>query len=136
MQKTFDSPRDVADSLQDNKEKVFNKPIWIKLALTDEADKEHDNLQFMMEWQVDCEEFKKESKRFCDNWVNVYALIWESYCSKEMQIALKEISDYESHIRDQPLVLLERIEYLIHTPKKSKYPPLILIEVLATFLKV
>ena len=44
--------------------------------------------------------------------------------------------DYETSIKDEPLVLLERIQVLMHTPERAKYPPLTLVEVLIGFLSI
>ena len=50
-------------------------------------------------------------------------------------MALKEMPDYDIHVRDEPLELLEVIESLMHTPEKENYPYLTLVEVLANSLK-
>ena len=56
--------------------------------------------------------------------------------SREIQTAIKEMSIFETKIRNDPLALLEMIEILIHTPEKAKYPSLTLVEVLCSFLRV
>ena len=78
----------------------------------------------------------EECKEFDEQWVKAYALIWGKYCSRDIQVAIKEMSDFESDIKNEPLMVLERIETLIHTPEKEKYPALTLIEVLLRFLKI
>ena len=50
------------------------------------------------------------------------------------QVALKESSDFDTAILNEPLVLLERIRLLVHTPEKAKYPMLTLIEVMASLV--
>ena len=65
-----------------------------------------------------------------------YALIWEKYCSREVQCALREISDYNYVVNNEPLELFKRFERLMHTPTKTKYPPLTLMEVLYSFLSL
>ena len=46
------------------------------------------------------------------------------------------MSDFESHIKNDPLELLHQVENLMHVPKSARYPPLTLVEVLNNFLKV
>ena len=46
------------------------------------------------------------------------------------------MSTFETKIQNDPLVLLDMIEILVHTPEKEKYPSLTLVEVLFSFLKV
>ena len=63
-------------------------------------------------------------------------MIWKSYCSKEVQVAIEEISDFDSRIKNDPLELLKEVETLMHVPQRAKYPPLTLVEVLCEFLRV
>ena len=50
-------------------------------------------------------------------------------------MALKEMPDFDGQINKNPLVLLERVETLMHTPERAKYPSLTTVEVLHNFLK-
>ena len=45
------------------------------------------------------------------------------------------MSDFEAKNKREPLVLLERIEQLMHTPEKAKYPSLTTVEIMSNFLK-
>ena len=92
------------------------------------------NRQFDMIWVKHYNHYFDNIKGFKDLWIKLYALIWEKYCSREVQCALKEISDFNSVVKNEPLELLARVERLMHTPMKAKYPPLTLIEVLYSFL--
>ena len=66
--------------------------------------------------------------------MKLYAVIYDNYCSKEIQTALKEQSDYDTKVLNKPLVLFECVKMLVHTPEKAKYPFLTLIEVFASLL--
>ena len=125
----------MAESIDNENKVVFTKPTLSSSNNPDAAARAVENKQFEMEWQVDYKVYKKEVRRFDDNWVKAYALVWETYCSKEVQIAIKEMADYDTHIKNDPLALLERVRTLMHTPQNAKYPPLTLVEVLY-FLKV
>ena len=74
-------------------------------------------------------------EKFDSLWVKTYAIIGDSYCSKEIQVALQEMPDVDSRIKQEPLVLLEKVEQLMHTPEKAKYPSLTTVEILSNFLK-
>ena len=63
-------------------------------------------------------------------------MIWKNYCSKEMQVAIEEISDFQTRIENDHLELLGQIETLMHVPQRAKYPPLTLVEVLYEFMRV
>ena len=91
------------------------------------------NRQFEMMWGKQYDQYLDNVKEFEDLWIKSYALIWEKYFSREVQCPLKEISDFNYVVKNEPLELLARVERLMHTPMKSKYPPLTLIEVLCSF---
>ena len=63
-----------------------------------------------------------------DNLIRAYGLVYDNYCAKGMQLALKEIPNFETRIRYDPLVLLEEIEKLTHVSRKADYPLLALVE--------
>ena len=80
--------------------------------------------------------YLKKEEKFKDNWVKAFSLIWENYCAADMQIAIKEMSDYDAAVHNEPLELLKCIKTLMHTPERAKYPSLTLVEVLLNMLKV
>ena len=51
-------------------------------------------------------------------------------------MAIQEIPDFGTRIRDNPIELLKIVESLMHTPERAKYPPLTLVEVMLSFLKI
>ena len=65
---------------------------------------------------------------FEDNWVKAYSLIFETYCSRDMQVALCDLIDYDTRTLDNQLELLIDIEKLMHVPRKAMYPTLALLE--------
>ena len=75
-----------------------------------------------------------QEREFKYNWVKTYALVWESYCSWEVKMLAKEMKHFETVVKNQPLVLLEQMESLIHTLIRAKYPSLMVIEILCIFL--
>ena len=80
--------------------------------------------------------FFKQEEDFQDNWIKAYGLIYRSYCTREMQIALKELSNFEVDVLDNPLQLLEEIERLMHVPRRAVYPTLALIETLNNLMSL
>ena len=56
-----------------------------------------------MEYKV----YLSKKEKYDDNWAKAYALIWESYCSRELQIAIQERLNIETTIKDDPLELLK-----------------------------
>ena len=79
--------------------------------------------------------YQDKVEKFDSLWVKTYALIWDGYCSKEMRVTLQEMPDFDTKIKREPLILLERIEQLMHMPEKAKYPSLTTVEILSNFLK-
>ena len=101
----------------------------------DPVEKAAENESLKEEWKVDFQMFRDGEKRFENNWHKAYAMIWKSYCSKEVQVAIEEISNFDSRIENDPLELLKELEILMHIPQRAKYPPLTLVEVLCEFCK-
>ena len=95
-----------------------------------------ENRQLEKMWEKQYNQYLDNLKEFKDLWIKSYALIWEKFCSREVQCALKEMSDFNSVVKNEPLELLARVERLMHTPMKAKYPPLGLIELLYSFLSL
>ena len=71
---------------------------------------------------------------FEDNWVKAYGLIFETYCSQDMQVAVRELIDYDTRTIDNPLELLTDVEKLMHVPRKAVYPTLALLETISSLL--
>ena len=68
--------------------------------------------------------------------MKVYAYIFENYCAKELQIALKELPNYESDVVNNPINLLKEVRGLMHTPIKARYPFMSLTENLSNLLNI
>ena len=73
---------------------------------------------YLEEWKIDFTIYRKDERKFDEAWVKAYALIWDTYCSREIQSEINEMSTFETMIRNEPLALLDTIEVLIHTPKR------------------
>ena len=136
IKSTFENPAMIAESIRSMTLAVLSEPELKASTKVDAAEKALDNKMREMKWKIMFEIHMKDRRTFDENWVKTYALIWDKYCSREVQVALKEMPDFESSILNQPIVLLERVENLMHTPMKAKYPPLTLVEVLISFLQI
>ena len=73
-------------------------------------------------WEKKVEMWIEDEQIFKENMRKAYAIIFDSYCGKEMQVTLKEVTDYESKVKNDPIVLLNRIKNLMHTPLRARYP--------------
>ena len=71
---------------------------------------------------------------FEDNWVKAYGLIFETYCSRDMQVAVRELVDYKTRTLDNLLELLIDVEKLMQVPQKALYPTLALLETISSLL--
>ena len=71
-----------------------------------DAAKVLENRMLEMKWKSDYETHLREEGDFKDNWVKAYALIWDSYCLGEMQVAVREMPDFDTEIINGPLELL------------------------------
>ena len=89
-------------------------------------------MKFTQEWNS----FKKEKKKFLEEWANTYALIYGTFCTSEMRTAIKEHPEFEEKIRDEPLELLKVISVIIYTPVRARYPFSTLAETLSSLFNL
>ena len=94
----------IVESLKKKTKKVIDKPDFKKYvsSLADPAKKALEDQTLKMEWEVDYKLFKDDEKRFNNNWHKAYAMIWKNYYSKEVQVAIKEISDLKVELKMIP----------------------------------
>ena len=133
VKRTFKDPLDIVTSLKELREKTFQEPDMAMSDKTGDA-KVHEERMLQLKYQIDYEHWLTDQKVYKENMVKLYEVIFYTYCSKEVQMALKEQSDFESDVLNKPLELMNRIKVLVHTPEKAKYPFLTLIEVFASLL--
>ena len=58
------------------------------------------------------------------------------YCSSELKVNIKDMSRFDTYIRDDPLCLLQNIEHLMHVPMKAVYLTLTLIEAMSRMISI
>ena len=136
IQKTFTNATDVAKSLETGIRKVYVEPIQRAVSREGtEADIARREKLADKKWEIEYTRYLAKQEEFDHLWVKAYSLIWDSYCSKEIQVALQELPDFSKKIKRDPLELLQRIKKLMHTPEKAKYPSLTMVEILSNFLR-
>ena len=126
IQKTFEDPIDIAESIRNNVKKVFEATTLTKITKSGD-EKAMENMLYLEQFKIDFTIYRSESKRFDGAWVKAFALLWDTDCSKDVQRTIKEMPDYENVIRNDPVALLTIVESIMHTPEKVKYPILTLI---------
>ena len=57
-----------------------------------------------------------------DNLDKAYALIFGTYCSKAIQSRIEDHPEFETKIRDDPIMLLQTICILMHDTVRARYP--------------
>ena len=68
--------------------------------------------------------------------LKAYAYIFTNYCSTSMQVNLKELPDFDLKVRNNPAVLLEKVQLLMHTPVRAVHPFISLIEAITRLLNL
>ena len=130
VQATFNNGN---QSIRSKTNSVFKQPELGELPKSgDEKIREQKMLD--RKWDVDYKRYVEKGEEFTNNWVKPYALMFESYCARELQIPLKELLEFEIRVRDQPLDLLMVVENLVHTPMCARYPTLTLVETLSSLI--
>ena len=88
------------------------------------------------EYNARLKHYIRKDEDFDENWMKAFAYIFENYCTKDMQVAVKELPNYEKEIQNQPLKLLEEVKALMHTPMRARYPFMSLTENLVSLVNV
>ena len=132
IQQTFEKGSAIVDSINANKYKIPEEPEREESTETDVNKKAFDQKSKDKVFDKKVELWLAERDIFEENKRKAYALIYDHYCGKEMQIAIKELEDYDSVVKYNPLALLKRIESLMQTLLRARYPYLSSIEVLSS----
>ena len=75
IQKTFDNPIDLSDSIINKVKKIYSKPKKGKSTLADADEKALENEMFLEEWRIDFAIFRKDENKFNETWTKSYSLI-------------------------------------------------------------
>ena len=137
IQRTFDHPLEIVQCLRENKKPTFTAP---EPGEVEGVTPEERALSTKKVELIFHEKFKwhmRKQDEFDVNFSKAFAMIWEGYCTAELRREIKEMPDWDqgNKVMDNPLRLLEKVENLMHTPEKAKYPVLTIIEVLWNFLR-
>ena len=136
IQKEFQASRYIVSSLRN---KVKQGPAMPDRTISTNADAnlaaiEQETFNRRYEAQL-AYHFQAEAK-FENNWEKAYGLVFDNFCSRDMQLAVKELPDFEARVRDNPLELIKEAEKLTHVPKKATYPTLALVETLSGLMAI
>lgn len=80
-----------------------------------------------------CQRYEEKVERFKNGLVKAYSPFWDSHCSKEVQVVITKLPGFETKVEDNPLELLHKVEELMHTPERAKYPSFTIVEILSNF---
>eukprot|EP00546_Thalassionema_frauenfeldii_P017239 CAMPEP_0178900222 /NCGR_PEP_ID=MMETSP0786-20121207/3354_1 /TAXON_ID=186022 /ORGANISM="Thalassionema frauenfeldii, Strain CCMP 1798" /LENGTH=344 /DNA_ID=CAMNT_0020571203 /DNA_START=2579 /DNA_END=3613 /DNA_ORIENTATION=+ len=137
VQQTFGKRSgDVVQSLRDMKKMDYDKlPPKLKVSTkTKDDEKERENRQFELDYTEDRREHEKRKELYDSNMAKAYARIWEKYTSEPMKNRIRNLSDYETKVRDDPIELLTRVREIMLMPKKSRYHYDSMTEAILSFL--
>ena len=118
VQKTYKLGEDIAESLE-NEEMIdltSKKPMRKISIEKDAAVKKIEQDGFDLDYQTDYRIYSERVVTLNSNTKKAFALIMENYCSKAMQVRVKELSDYQTKIHNDPIELPKAIKILMHEP--------------------
>ena len=133
VQKIYEHGSGIAETLREGEIKDLDKEMPEgKVSMnTDATEKAAEQKLFGAILEKEAEEFVKRKVKLKTNMKKAYALIFQEHCSRTMQIRVKELSDFETDIQDDPIKLLEAIGRLMHEPIRATHPYLSLAETMA-----
>ena len=136
IQTSFDGGRFVVKSLRGKVKEGPVLPTRGQSNKTDQLERAIEQESLNRKYEAQLSYYFTAESQFEDNWVKAYGLIYDTYCSKEMQRTIMEVSDYDTRILDDPLELLKEVERLVHVPRKAEYPTIALIETLSNVMTI
>ena len=68
---------------------TFLEPVLTESVKIDANEKALENRQLEMNYKIMFERHIKKEEVFEENLVRAYVLIWDTYCSREVQVAIK-----------------------------------------------
>lgn len=109
IQKSFEKLIGISESIIGKVKTKFSKPDITKRTAGDADVNLAENAMFLEEWKTYFSIYRNDGRKFCEAWVKAYALIWDTYCLREVQLAIKEMPAFDTTIINYPLLLLETI---------------------------
>ena len=82
IMREFDNSKYVSASIENRVIKFFSE------STLQESTVPRENRQLEKKWEKQYDRYLDNVKEFEDLWINLYALIWEKYCSREVQCGL------------------------------------------------
>ena len=124
------------DSLRNHTKHKFEEPKMEETTKTGADKILLDTKCLLRKWYKDYDHYQSKQDEFDSLWIKAYAMIYNQYCSTEVNISIQELPNFETEIREDPMKLLETVEHLTHVNMRAVYPVLTLIESLARMMKV
>ena len=109
----------------------LEKPYLKAIGLNDADGNPTVSKQDEVAFDKDYDMWRDKKMWFEREWGQVYAHIYQDYCTTAMEVALQELPNFEEEIEDDPLKLLESIGPLMHAPMRALYSHMRLIEAIA-----
>ena len=126
---------DIGDTLE--KESKLDtdkwKPTLKRSSKTDEDEKEGENDQLKMEFEIEYAEYRERMKIYKNNLSNAYSTLWE-HCSKTMQTRIKATAAFESTIKGNPIELVKSIRQHALDYQEDRYAMRIIADALINFV--
>ena len=117
IQKEFEGGRLIANSLRNKVKAGPTLPTLKQSAKVNQDEKDAENKSFQCQFDAQMKHYFTIEERFENEWVRAYSLIYDSYCTSDLKVAIKEEPDFESRIRDDPVELLKEVERLGSIPR-------------------
>ena len=122
IRRTYTKGEDVAVALETFKEVDFepDRPK-MKISTSDDATLAiRENKQFEKEFEVQYTAFNTRMDQYKDNKISAEALLWNQ-CTNTMKSKIMSRKDYESHVKGNPIKLLEAIKEHAHNYESTQY---------------
>ena len=130
IQKDYEEGVDLANAIKSGVpfDPSSQEPVEKVSTLKDPVAQAAEQRRFGRQYDVKYEQWEKSKKRFKINSDNACALIFDDYCTKEMKDRLLETTDWDTVTSRDPLLILETIKNNAHSPVRSQYRAVLLVD--------
>jgi len=75
-----------------------------------------------MKFQIEYTKYSDREDALKENMEKTYSLIFQTYCTTQMQTRIEQQSNFVAEVRDKPIKLSETIQILMHNQVRGRYP--------------
>ena len=121
IQRDYEDGKFLAKAIRTGVLEMYKKPRRERSILADEDERAFEQETFNQDYKNATSKYERKIKNLQDNMASSYILIFEDYCTKDLQQRIEQHPEFKEKIRDDPVELVNTIKVLIQSPVRREY---------------